>query len=288
MKAQINNSFFNKKSITSIYYKNTDNLQVRLNSWKKFGQTKITLDDWVINHLLPDFKLDSQYLDIGCGTGNLISKIKKILKNKNIYGIDISPAMVLETQKKILKKNHKNIIVGDIENLDFPNNTFDIITANFIFHHVPHINKAIKETKRVLKTNGVILITSYEPSINTGLNKIHYESLKELDFPQKMLNTAVYTRFSSKKALCIFKKYFSKIEILNFKNDLIFPSIKSAMDYYQSGMMFRNSNGILDPDISSDMWSQLISIMTEKIKKIINQKGKFVSPSNIIGFKLRK
>ena len=40
----------------------------------------------------------------------------------------------------------------DIQDINFPEETFDVIIANYMLYHIPDLQKALYEVKRVLKT----------------------------------------------------------------------------------------------------------------------------------------
>lgn len=111
---------------------------------------------------------EEEILDLGCGNGRLVSFLNKITKVRpllqgsdpcNRYvGLDISEEII-----KTARKNHPNFkfLVGDFLNLPFPDDTFDIIFSIASFHHIPSTElrlEALKEMKRVLKKDGIILM----------------------------------------------------------------------------------------------------------------------------------
>lgn len=94
-------------------------------------------------------------LDVGCGTGHLISLLTKNKKNKYI-GLDISSNMIDEAKKKKIKNT--KFVVGSAENLPFDNNSFDVVTCSESAHHYLDLSKSIKEAYRVLKDKGYYII----------------------------------------------------------------------------------------------------------------------------------
>lgn len=100
-------------------------------------------------------------LDLGTGTGTIACALSPIVKN--IIGIDISMPMLLKAQKH----NHTGNIeymIADIRNLPFLDNSFNIITARMVFHHlITGINKAFTETYRVLKPGGLFCLSEGVP-----------------------------------------------------------------------------------------------------------------------------
>lgn len=114
-----------------------------------------------LNHIIPYFndKNDIKLLDVGCGTGKFIFGLSDCLKGKHaeIHGVDLSFDMIRMAKAKL---NHSRIKfkVGDVEELPYGDNTFDVITCSNSFHHYPDKKKAIKEMHRVLKHEGRLMI----------------------------------------------------------------------------------------------------------------------------------
>lgn len=106
-----------------------------------------------------DYLKDKEYqnfLDIGCGTGYLIDILSK--KNKATYtGLDLSPKMIDECNKKKIK--NATFIEGKSDELPFEDNTFDIVTCSQSFHHYPETDKPLQEVLRVLKPDGLYIIS---------------------------------------------------------------------------------------------------------------------------------
>lgn len=106
-----------------------------------------------------DFLKGKEYkklLDIGCGTGYLISMLSKDY-NAEYIGLDLSPEMI----NQAIRKNIKNarFIEGRSDELPFEDNTFDIVTCSQSFHHYPETDKPMQEAKRVLKNGGLYILS---------------------------------------------------------------------------------------------------------------------------------
>lgn len=101
-------------------------------------------------------KLDlNSLLDVGCGTGNILSILCKNEKI-NLLGIDLSEAMLMEARKKL--NSNVELKVGDSEHLPWNDETFEGIICTDSFHHYPKPEKVLLEMARVLKINGKIII----------------------------------------------------------------------------------------------------------------------------------
>ncbi len=96
-------------------------------------------------------------LDAGCGPGTY--GIMLAQAGNEVVGIEISPiGMQLANQRAQQKNVNFTARVGDLENLPFDNNSFDVCFCGWVLHHFPDINKAVSELVRVLKPGGMIAL----------------------------------------------------------------------------------------------------------------------------------
>nr|AWI66908.1 Methyltransferase [Caecomyces sp.] len=97
------------------------------------------------------------FLDIGCGTGNTIEYLLKEYPDAHYTGIDLAEKMI-EVAKKKIQHDNVEFLVGDAENLPFEDNKYDVIICKESIHHYPNPEKFFKESFRVLKPNGRLII----------------------------------------------------------------------------------------------------------------------------------
>lgn len=99
-------------------------------------------------------------LDIATGTGDLAILMSQT-KAKKIIGLDISSGMLEVGRNKIESKKLSDtieMILGDSENIPYPDNTFDAITVAFGVRNFENLEKGLSEILRVLKPNGTFVI----------------------------------------------------------------------------------------------------------------------------------
>lgn len=99
------------------------------------------------------------FLEIGLGTGESFGMVKG--KFDYAYGMDISEGMVRKTHVKLHK--NLNLFVGDGCNLALKSNSFDFIVCQDVLEHVPSQEKLIREICRILKPEGIAIITTPNP-----------------------------------------------------------------------------------------------------------------------------
>lgn len=108
-------------------------------------------------------------LDVATGTGDFALETMRILHPKKIIGIDISPGMLEVAREKVLKKGLENRIsveLGDSENLQFADNTFDAVTVAFGVRNFENLEKGLADIRRVLKPGGrAVILELSNPTI---------------------------------------------------------------------------------------------------------------------------
>ncbi|MBW9220265.1 methyltransferase domain-containing protein, partial [Methanothermococcus sp. SCGC AD-155-N22] len=91
-------------------------------------------------------------LDCGCGFGSYYP----LTKDLNTLYLDLSYNQLKRFGKKYGLRSNR--ICGDMLNLPFKDNTFDLILCINILEHVVDIDRALKELHRVLKNDGILLV----------------------------------------------------------------------------------------------------------------------------------
>lgn len=80
--------------------------------------------------------------------------------NDQVYGIDISPKIVELAAKRGKQLGLlPHLLAEDVKNLSFKDKSFDLIISNSTLDHFPEIDVALKELNRILKDDGVLILT---------------------------------------------------------------------------------------------------------------------------------
>jgi ubiquinone/menaquinone biosynthesis C-methylase UbiE len=96
---------------------------------------------------------NDKLLDAGCGTG-FFSNLA-FLKGMNVIGIDASPPLIEQAKKR---NTSINFLTGEMEELPFDDDTFDVVCAFNSIQYAESVKNAILESKRVLKEKGKLII----------------------------------------------------------------------------------------------------------------------------------
>ncbi|MCQ2052528.1 MAG: bifunctional demethylmenaquinone methyltransferase/2-methoxy-6-polyprenyl-1,4-benzoquinol methylase UbiE [archaeon] len=115
--------------------------------------------------------------DVGCGTGEItLMASKKVGKNGAVKGIDITLEMLEIARAKERNMNlFKNIewVIGDALNIQYPDNTFDLVTSGYMLRNVTDIPKAISEMFRILKPKHKVIIAELAMPKNKIFRFVH-------------------------------------------------------------------------------------------------------------------
>jgi len=99
-------------------------------------------------------------LEVGVGLGADHQQFAEA--GAELYGIDLTEKAVEHTRKRLAYLGlESNLSVGDAEELDFPDETFDLVYSWGVLHHSPNTHKAISEVYRVLRCGGGARIMIY-------------------------------------------------------------------------------------------------------------------------------
>ena len=98
-------------------------------------------------------------IDLGCGAGAFTRRLFAH-SEAECYGVDISQGLVRAACEF---GNGVHYMVGDIEQLSFRDNTFDVVIFSGVLHHFPQQKKCLEEGFRILKKGGCLI--AYDPNI---------------------------------------------------------------------------------------------------------------------------
>ena len=109
-------------------------------------------------HLMPLLKPGMRVLDFGCGPGTITVGLARAVDPGEIHGIDIEESQINLARAAAEAGGHRNATfhVGDVTDLPFDDNSFDVAHCHAVLMHVPDTSGTLSEVKRVLKPGGII------------------------------------------------------------------------------------------------------------------------------------
>ena len=99
-------------------------------------------------------------LELGCGTGVFLALTAP--SGARIDAIDLSPELLAQAQARFPQGGNVRLACGNVEQLPYPDASFDVVYGSSILHHV-NLRPTLREARRVLKPGGRIVFA--EPNL---------------------------------------------------------------------------------------------------------------------------
>jgi phosphatidylethanolamine/phosphatidyl-N-methylethanolamine N-methyltransferase len=105
-------------------------------------------------------RIGGRILEVGVGTG---ISLPDYSRRSRIVGVDISEAMLMKARERVNLTGLQHVEaleVMDAERLNFPDDAFDVVVAQYVVTAVPNPEAALDEFARVLRPGGEIILLS--------------------------------------------------------------------------------------------------------------------------------
>ena len=98
-------------------------------------------------------------IDVGCGAGHTTIAVAPY--SQTVIAFDLTPKMLEQVESFVKEQGLLNVETraGDVEQLPFEDQTFDIVVSRYSAHHWPNPTAALHECRRVLKPNGRFILS---------------------------------------------------------------------------------------------------------------------------------
>ncbi len=105
-------------------------------------------------------------LDVGCGTGTLAMEVqRRVGRAGRVAGVDPGTEQIARARARAARRHVPiEFQIGVIEQLPFPDQTFDVVLSTLMMHHLPAPLKrqGLAEIARVLKPGGRLVIADFK------------------------------------------------------------------------------------------------------------------------------
>ena len=227
----------NNKEIVDKQYSNINNLETRIGLHDKYSINKTGWINWIYS--MYEINEGDSIIELGCGNGNLWNKYYTDLPNNTKLVLSDYSKNILNTAKMNLK-HEENIeyLVIDIQNIPFESESFDVVIANMVLHHIMDIEKALNEVKKVLKKDGRFYCAVFgKQQIGSFVRKVLGLKEKEKDV------------FCLQNGENVLKEKFSIVNKHIYEDALMVTDAKDVVDYIKSLSWADELQKISDTDI---------------------------------------
>src|SRR3954454_24725695 len=181
-------------------------------------------------------------LDVATGTADVALLSCQLLHPKKIIGIDISEGMLQLGRQKVAKAGLEHaieLVSGDSETINYPDNTFDAITVAFGVRNFENLEKGLAEMLRVIKPGGKLVVLEFSRPRNIIFRAMcsFYENVI-VPFAGKWFarNKSAYAYLNrSAKAFPERKQFTDILQSVGYKNTYYKPLSLGICCMYSAG-----------------------------------------------------
>lgn len=257
------------QTLTQQAYASADKLQVRHQTHEKYTVPRFDFSTWVVDSI--EWAGTERVLDLGAGPGNYFSVVKSRIPWGEHYAGDLSFGM-MRRQRENEAASGSNLTNFDAQCLPFASNSFDVVLANHMLYHIPDIDLALTEIKRVLKPTGLLLATTNSTNNMPELKTLYRRALLLLtNFQQQPTATDNDSSFTLENASQIMSRHFYAVARHDLPSALIFPEAQPVLAYLESKRDLHEAT--LPANIT---WEDYINVMSQQVMRLIEHSGKMV------------
>lgn len=170
-----------KTDLKAEFYRNKDDAY---SSWIR----------WDLIQLIPTG--DHKILEIGCGAGHTLKKLKELGKAKEIVGIEINEQLTQD-----LSDNLDGLYVGDVEIMDLPNTEkyFDYILFGDVLEHLINPRRVLQRCRSLMSDDGFVIASI--PNIKHHSILLRLILFDEFQYTDAGILDRSHLRFFTKKEI---------------------------------------------------------------------------------------
>jgi SAM-dependent methyltransferase len=147
-----------KAQVRDHLYGDPAKLGAREDLQRRFSVNPSPIADWELG--LVDLSRVQQALDAGCGTGAFLLPLARQLapQGATVIGLDLAEGTLGQARARVQAEGLPvDCVIGDVEALPFDESAFDLVLANYMLYHVPDLDQALAELRRVVRPGGTLL-----------------------------------------------------------------------------------------------------------------------------------
>jgi ubiquinone/menaquinone biosynthesis C-methylase UbiE len=237
-------------------YGDPTNLNARIAVHNLFSTGKEKWSDFIYRHLMIMPK--NKILALGCGNATQWQANSARFPIDCVMHLsDLSLGMLKAARSGLGDDQRFSYTMIDAQNIPFPGQTFDRVTANHMLYHVPGIPKSLAEIKRVLKPGGLFMAATNGEKHLIEL----YDLLSDLNLGYHPEERST-TRFSLENGSDLLNHNFSHVMMIPYFSDLWVTDAVPLVDYICS---MWDMSGTIKED-------QYLSLLNH-FRSVIQQKG---------------
>lgn len=262
----------NNPDAVSQMYATDEAWRIRQETHERYSVPPLDFASWALDCL--DWRGDEVILDVGCGPGRWYQPLLDRLPGITYFGADLHAGMLVHHPAE------RALTVGDAQQLPFANHSFDVVMANHMLYHVPDVTAAIREIRRVLKPDGLMMATTNSVHNMPELQVLLHRAVTLLvppgtaQFQAPLPPSDLFTLETGTRVLA---RHFYAVARYDLPSTLVFPNAEPVLAYLESTRATR------EPQLPKGVyWNDVMIMVREQINRLLEHFGELVI-SKLIG-----
>jgi ubiquinone/menaquinone biosynthesis C-methylase UbiE len=231
-----------KARVRDTLYGDPAKLTARIDLQRRFSVNPVPVPDWELG--LVDLSQVRRALDAGCGTGVFLLPLARRLvpRGASVVGLDLAEGTLGQARARVQAEGLPvECLIGDVEALPFADGAFDLVLANYMLYHVPDLDQAIAELRRVLRPGGTLLAATNGQDHMRELWQLQAESLIRLGIPHQRVadlteraQAAATFSFRLENGAEHLRRAFASVRLERYPDELRVTEVEPLVAYRNS------------------------------------------------------
>lgn len=245
-------------------YATDEHLAIRYRTHEIYSQPQVDFHQWVIDTL--HWRGDEVVLDVGAGPGRYFDLVKARTPDGYLVAGDLSFGMVKQAYE-----NHEDVparlLAFDVQNLPFPDNSFDVVMANHMLYYAPDIEQAVCEIRRVLRDDGCLIATTNSHDTMPEFDTLSRRACTLLGFPRQEFKPAHHP-FTLENGPVLLARHFRAVARYDMPSAFHFPDVEPVITYLNS------LRALNSPQLPQEVtWDNFMEVMEKQVTRLIRHFG---------------
>ncbi len=211
-------------------YSSSNGLNIWIAFHDSYSTNKYGYGNWILSHY--EISEGAKVLEVGCGTAGMwVGHDDLIARCALLTLTDMSDGMLSAARGNIGERKNVAYALTDIQDIPFADDSFDVVIANSMLYHVPKMESALREVRRVLKNGGVFYCATYGEHNFIDVLADWFELDGESFRPNH--------NFTMQNGEQILKAAFTNVEAEYYEDSLQITNIDDLVNYLRSLVSFK-------------------------------------------------
>jgi SAM-dependent methyltransferase len=245
--------------LRNVQYADASNFAARQSIYA-YQQPRIGLYDWALD--LAALTGDETIVDVGCGNGGYLRALLRRRHRGLAVGMDFSAGMLASARAAIGPEVWVPLVQGDAAGLPFASGSVGVALAMHMLYHVPDRVQALAELRRVVGSDGVVLIVLNGAGHSAELRSLVREGLAATGLPSPRPAGESFDLDAGEQ---LASRYFT-VERHEVRAELVVTEPQPVLDYVRSMSFIRS--GVTHEEV-------LLGFVEEQVAASIVGEGAF-------------